>query len=229
MPTSSPAVEAPARSDRWWRIGARTWAVALALTAVGIHGALPDAAKYGVELVLLAPMLLMLGRHPAVVATLGGLSPRWRRFVLAWVALLVLGNVLKQHRVVFPFMGWGMFGRSVTAEPRMARSTAKRPDGSTFRLIPGGVVSDVVASALDGALRPLVIAVVEAPDDDARARAELALTRALAGVARMHEDGNGQPPGPIAAILVEDCRTGLEPPYERRCVPVGTYAVERGR
>lgn len=227
MPTS-PA-EPRSRIDRLRRASARTWIVVLGLTAVGVHGALPDAAKYGVELVLLVPVLVMLGCHPGVATTLGGLSRRARGLVLAWVALLVVGNVLKQHRVTFPFMGWGMFGRSVTAEPRMARSTAIRPDGSTFRLVPGGVVSDVAASALDGTLAPLVRAVVEAPDDDARERAELALARALQAAARMHEDGGGEPPGPIAAVLVEDCRTELTPPYERRCTPVGTYAVERGR
>jgi hypothetical protein len=89
-------------------------------------------------------------------------------------------------------------------------------------------VSDVAASALDGRLGPLVRAVVEAPGDDARAQAELALTRALAGVARMHEDGGGQPAGPIAAVLVEECRTELASPYERHCRPVGTYPVARG-
>jgi hypothetical protein len=228
MPTS-PAAEPLSRRHRLRRTSARTWIAVLGLTAVGVHGALPDAVKYGVELVLLVPVLVALGCHPGVIATLGGLSRRLRGFVLAWVALLVVGNVLKQHRITFPFMGWGMFGRSVAAEPRMVRSTAIRRDGSTFGLVPGGVVSDVAASALDGRLAPLVRAVVEAPDHDARAQAELALVRALQGVARMHEDGGGEPPGPIAAILVEDCRTGLTPPYERRCRPVGTYAVERGR
>lgn len=209
----------------WFRRGAIAWVAVVVLSSLGVHAALPDSAKYGVELLLLAPVLVMFASHPEIAARVRGLSPGMRRFVVIWVAVLVLGNVLKQHRVLFPFMGWGMFGRAVSSEPRMVRYTAYRPDGTSFRFIIGGAISDVAVSAIDGALKPLVRAVVQAKDTPERQRAEAALVPVLRGLAQMHEQAGAHPPGPIARVLVEDCRTPLRAPYERRCEPVGVYPV----
>lgn len=228
MSPTSPARPSE-RLARWFRGSAAAWGVVFVLASLGVHGALPKPAKYLVEMLLLAPLLAMFAFHPRVRSTLASLPRTLRWFVVAFVGLLVLGNALKQQRVTFPFMGWGMFGRATTSEPRMVVLVAQRPDGSTFRLIPGGVVSDVAVSSLDGRLKDLLHAVTEATSPEARATAETALVRLLDGLARMHEAGGGTPAGPIAAVRVEDCRTAITAPYARHCDEVGTYPLEESR
>ncbi len=211
------------------RRAAIVWLVVLVLTAIGVHRPLPDSLKYGVELLLLAPVLVMFASHSEVRATLARLSRGRRRFALVFLAMLVLGNVLKQHRALLPFMGWGMFGRSASRGPRMVIYTAVRPDGSSFRFMPGAVVSDTVASSIDRFSKETVTAILEARDPAERERASTKLSTALYRLARIHEDAGGRPAGPIERVQASNCLARMTPPYPWQCEPVGDYPVGRTR
>lgn len=141
----------------------------------------------------------------------------WRGFVLTWVVLLVLGNVIKEHRYTLPFVGWGMFGRPVLSEPQLVRLTAHRPDGTSFRLIPAAAGSEDAVAAANRVLARLAEDLEQAPDHAARARSKKRLASTLASLARMHEEGGMQPPGPLEHIVAEDCRTQLVAPYRLHC------------
>ena len=97
-------------------------------------------------------------------------------------------------------------------DPVQVRYTAHYADGTSARLMPGGAVSDVVVSSLDGELRGLFLRFF-----GGETALEPRLAAAVAGIARVEELRH--PERPIRAVTVERCRIPVEPPYLAVCVP----------
>lgn len=132
-----------------------------------------------------------------------------RPIALVLPMMLTAGAVIKAPHALYPFVSWGMFGRSPTGELVQYRLFVD-DEGVEQRLMPGAEVSDVVASSLDGHLRRTC----EAARGSAEAR-EAAATL-LAAIARLHAAAGGS----RSLSRLERCATPASSPVRLRCEPV---------
>ena len=124
----------------------------VAATCLGVQRLGPRWSAYVFEYLLLATAL------GAVWAGWGrerfGHRPFGQRVVIAVLPfLLTLGVVVKAPRFLYPFVSWGMFGRSPTGELVQYRIFVVEEDGAPRRLMPAVQVSDVAASSVDRHIR----------------------------------------------------------------------------
>jgi hypothetical protein len=208
------------RLESWQRAFA-AFTVLLVVPLTGVHRVLGRGPKQVVELVLAALLLAGFALHPVVARTLRDAGPWARRLTLAFLLVILLGDAARPRTMLaYPFVSWGMFTAPVgnAQDPVQMRYTAHYSDGSSARLMPGGAVSDVVVSSLDGELKALFQRFL-AGDTSLEPR----LAVAVGGVARMEELRH--PERPIRSVTVDRCRIPVQPPYEATCAQVRRFQV----
>lgn len=209
-----------ARLEPWQRALA-AFALLLVVPLTGVHRVLGRGPKQVVELVLAGLLLVSFALHPEVARTLRAAGARARTLALAFPLVILLADAARPRTLLsYPFVSWGMFTAPVgnAPDPEQVRYTAHYTDGSSGRLMPGGAVSDVVVSSLDGELKALFTRFLDG--DTALAPR---LSAAVEGVARMEE--LRRPERPIRAVTVERCRIPVQPPYEAVCAPFARFEV----
>lgn len=187
----------------------------------GLQGVLGRVPKQIVELALGGILVAAFLLHPKVAATRAALGRSGAVLMLACPAALVAVDAAHlKAPSLYPLVGWEMFTAPMgrVPDPEIYVLTARYANGDTERLIPGGVVSDVVTSGLDGQLRKVLGPLAERPADERR-RAEA--SAAIRGVARMQQAA--EPARPIAEVAVERCRMPVHPPYHADCKPLATF------
>ena len=205
-----------------WQQPLLAFGVVLLLFFTGFQRVLGRFPKQLVELSLGALLVAAFLSHPKVAATRAALGRRGAWLMVLCPAALVLVDAAHLKTANFyPLVGWEMFTAPMgkAPDPEIWRLTAHYQRGDSERLVPGGVVSDVVTSGLDAQLRRVLGALVSRPHDT-RARAEAAA--AVRGVARMQEAAD--PARPIAEVAVERCRMPVRTPYQPACELVATFS-----
>lgn len=195
--------------------------IVLLLFFTGLQRVLGRVPKQIVELSLGALLITAFLRHPKVAATRAALGRAGALAMLLCPAALVIVDAAHlKTPSLYPLVGWEMFTAPMghVPDPEIFVLTARYERGGSERLIPGGVVSDVVTSGLDGQLRKVFGALAERPEDERR-RSDAA--SAVRGVARMQQAA--EPARRIAEVAVERCRMPVRPPYQADCKPLATF------
>ena len=198
-----------------WQKCLLAYALLLLLMLTGVQRALGRVPKQGLELLLGGLLLTAFASHPVFSSTLRALGSRSAFGVLAIVALVIGVDAAHLHtRWLYPFVGWEMFTSAMghAADPEQLVYTAHYADGSAHRLVPGGMISDTVASGLDGEAKQTLGAFDEHPAD---ARAKAAADAALRGLAVMQE--RAEPGKDITRLEVARCRMPVRAPYVPDC------------
>jgi hypothetical protein len=176
------------------------------LLGVQVHG--PSWLEYGLEYALIASALALVwaGWGRALVTQV----PRSARPLALVLPLLVTaGAVIKSPHTLYPFVSWGMFGRTPSGVLVQYRLFATDVRGER-RLMPGAGVSDVAASSLDGHLRRTMEASRGATERDDAARL-------IAGIERLEAAARGRP---VTVSRLERCVTSASAPTALHCEPV---------
>lgn len=175
----------------------------------GVQASVERPQKRLVELGLAILLLAAFVTHPATVRARKGVGLLGRAASLVWPATILLVDAANpRHLMLYPLASWHMFSAGVGGRepPVQIRYVARFRDGTEARLIPGGVVSDVVTSSLDGKLREMLERAASGGPPE-RARAELAIRT----VARLTE--SAEPEREIVAVIVQRWRMPVKPPF----------------
>jgi hypothetical protein len=208
------------RLPRWQQF-LLAFGLVLLLFFTGFQRVLGKVPKQLVELSIGALLVAAFLSHPKVAATRAGLGRRGALLMLGCpTALVIVDAAHLKSPSLYPLVGWEMFTAPMgkLPDPDILVLTAHYRHGGRERLIPGGVISDMVTSGLDGQLRK-AFAVLDARPADERARAEA--TAVIRGLARMQEAAH--PTRPISEVSVERCRMPVRPPYEASCQRIATF------
>lgn len=207
---------APAR----WQKCLLAYAAVLLLMLTGAQRVLGRAPKQVLELVLGGLLIVAFATHPAVSRTLRALGSRATAGAIGVLSFLVVVDAAHlSTRWFYPLVGWEMFTSPMGAapDPEIFVYTAHHADGSSRRIVPGGMISDAVVSGLDGEAKRTLGALAARPNDaHARAQAE----SVLRGLRSMEAKAN--PGEHITSVGVARCRMPVRAPYVPDCRPLTT-------
>lgn len=204
-----------------WRHWLLFFVVTVLFFLLGYQAPLSRPTKRLIEVVLAVFLVLGFVTHPVIARNrraagrLAGATA-----LLCPLLLLLIDAANPRHLSLYPLTSWHMFSGPVgkLPEPTQFRYVAHFFDGGSTRLIPGGAISDVVTSSLDGELRTLLHKMEMGREADEQRAAE-----ALRAVARLAEGAD--PERAIWAITVERCQMPVNPPFEPDCKPLRQVRV----
>lgn len=197
------------RRLRGWQFCLLAFVAWVLVLLTGVQASVERPQKRLVELGLAILLLAAFVTHPATVRARKGVGLLGRAASLVWPATILLVDAANpRHLMLYPLASWHMFSAGVGGQepPVQIRYVARFRDGTEARLIPGGVVSDVVASSLDGKLREMLERAASGGPRE-RARAELAIRT----VARLTK--SAEPEREIVAVIVQRWRMPVKPPF----------------
>jgi len=176
---------------------------------LGLHHIIPFYVIEGCLLLTLAALLL---KTPAIVDRWSALPVGLRRFCLAWVILLAIGQIAKSGQYTCPFVPWTMYGRTRTEDPIVHEYIAQTRNGRKFSLVPSDVVPTLANGRLRNKLKGQIKAIHKTDTLEARQLRNVHEATLIA-VASRYNDGHRT--NPIVTIEVVAVRVDLHNYTER--------------